>query len=453
VQDTLLAAHLLTTSKIFVDKASMDQLCLWSSKQPPEAAILKSPKGGPFWTGEQVFGLTLPAELNMGSPDETILIQGGQITKWIDGTNLLRKDKESIASALCHQLGPLALVDFLNNATGLLHAWLQVQGFSAGLIDFQVTDNSTTRQKMLQSIFEEYYQKSIQESYNSVRIDLDPEAHGAMGSNITLNPECLTKNIRVLEHAAQQIFRTRESHAENIVERYAEKGNPLLLMVKSGSKGSRGKLLQQIAGMGLQLHKGKHLIPLSGIRRRSSMSDDPLLDWWKDKGLVRSSLVDGLKATELFNHIVADRASISRKHIEVTQPGTLFKSLMLFLRDLHVTYDGSVRSQFAKNLVQFCYGGAEGVPRRTVSKKGSNCNQFEMDDPITPAEGDLMWEEDDHKRWLLSRLAGEPVGVLAATAISQPAYEVMLDAPNLNGPFNPRPLELLQVSMSCPAPL
>lgn len=428
MQDTLLAAHLLTTNKMFVDKASMDQLCLWSSKQPPEAAILKSPKGGPLWTGEQVFGLTLPAQLNMGSPDESFLIQGGQITKWIDGTNLLRKDKESIASALCLQLGPLALVDYLNNATGLLHAWLQAQGFSTGLIDFQVTDNSTSRQKMLQSIFEEYFQKSIQESCNSVRILGPDQAHEAMGRGpqIILNPDSLTKNIRVLEQAAQQIFRTREIDAEKLVVKYAEKDNPLLLMVKSGSKGSRSKLLQQIAGMGLQLYKGKHLFPLSGLRCLPSMSDDPLLDWWKDRGLVRSSLVDGLKATELFNHVVADRTGIFRKHIEVAQPGILFKSLMLFLRDLHVTYDGSVRSQCGKNLIQFCYGGAEGVLGRTG-----------------------VWEEDDHKRWLLSRLAGEPVGVLAATAISQPAYEVMLDGPNLRGPFNPRPLELVQVSMPC----
>ena len=42
-------------------------------------------------------------------------------------------------------------------------------------------------------------------------------------------------------------------------------------------------------------------------------------------------------------------------------------------------------------------------------------------------------------------LAGDPVGVLDAIAIAHPAYELMLDAPNLNGPFLPLPLELVQV--------
>lgn len=106
------------------------------------------------------------------------------------------------ASALCLQLGPLALLDYLNNATGLLHAWLQAQGFSSGLVDYQVTHSSAARAKMHQRIFEEYFQKSIQESCNSVRI-LGPE-------QIMMSPEGLTRNVGVLEQVAQEIFRARE---------------------------------------------------------------------------------------------------------------------------------------------------------------------------------------------------------------------------------------------------
>ena len=420
----------MTASKLLVDKASMDQLCLWSSKQPPEAAIVKSPKGGPFWTGEQVFGLTLPSDLELGAPDEDIFIKGGQVTKWNDATKALRMDNNGIgiASAICNKLGPLVLIDHLNTASGLLHAWLQVQGFSTGLADFQVTNNTAERQKMIGGIFEEHYAKSIRQSVRFARI-LDPKLPNVdKEPGLASSSDGLTENVRFLEQTAQHLFRTRESDAENIVLKYAEKSNSLLLMVKSGSKGSRGKLLQQIAGMGLQLYKGKHLLPFSGSRSKS------LLDWWEEKGLVRSSLVDGLKARELFNHVIADRTGIFRKHSEVIQPGTLFKNLMMFLRDLHVMYDGSVRSQFGKKLVQFCYGGALAVRR----------NQYGMEYPTAPAEGSVTWEEDC-ERWRQSALAGEPVGVLAATAFSQPAYDLMLDAPNLNGPFKPRPLELVQV--------
>uniref|UniRef100_A0A7I4B1E4 DNA-directed RNA polymerase subunit n=1 Tax=Physcomitrium patens TaxID=3218 RepID=A0A7I4B1E4_PHYPA len=426
-QDTLLAAHLLTSKKLFLDKATMDQLCLWASKKPPEAAILKSPKGGPFWTGEQVFALTLPEDFELGAPQEEVFIQGGEIIRWRNGTKLLRKGNDSVAAALCVQLGPVALVDYLNTATGVLHTWLQVQGFSTGLTDFQVTPNRTKRQEMLKSILEESFLKSIQESCDFVRI-LDAKVQ-ALDSDENPSPESLTKNIRFLEQVAREIFQKRRSEAGRIVAKYAEQRNSLLMMVESGSKGSMEKLLQQIAGMGLQLYKGQHLLSYSSSRR-PAMTYSSQLDWWEDMGLVRSSLVDGLKANELFRHVIADRTGILRKHVEVVQPGTLFKALMFFLRDLHIMYDGSVRSQCSKNLIQFCYGGARGslIPRK-------------------PTEETLAWEEDDHRRWPLSVLAGEPVGVLAAAAISQPAYELMLDAPSLNGPFKPRPLNLIQETL------
>nr|PNR33668.1 hypothetical protein PHYPA_023484 [Physcomitrium patens] len=286
------------------------------------------------------------------------------------------------ASALCLQLGPLALLDYLNNATGLLHAWLQAQGFSSGLVDYQVTHSSAARAKMHQRIFEEYFQKSIQESCNSVRI-LGPE-------QIMMSPE------------EKQSFAVDAKIREQRLKRQTAPAR---------------------CRHGAELYKGRHLFLLSGVSR-PSISDDPLLDWSKNRSLVQSSLLDGLKATELFNHVVADRTNNIRKHITVTQPGTLFKSLMLFLRDLQVAYDGSLRSRSGKNITQFCYGEAEGV-------RGPSG----------------VWEEDDQKRWRFSRLAGEPVEVLAATAFSQPAYGVMLDAPIISGPFNPGPLDLLQETL------
>ncbi|KAG0566264.1 hypothetical protein KC19_7G050700 [Ceratodon purpureus] len=440
-QDTLLAAHMLTASKVLVDRALMQQLSMWSSEQPPQAAIVKSPKGGPFWTGEQVFSLTLPAGLIVGTPDDGIYIEGGQIIKWDDGSKMLRNGNDSIAWALSVQLGPAALVKYLNTASGLMHAWLQGEGFSTGLADFEVAKSSTLRKNMLKSISEEYFEGAIRDSCHSLRI-LDVQVRGTD----PVSPEILTKNVRVLEQAAQHAFRTRESVAEEIVLKYAAKNNSLLSMVKSGSKGSRGKLLQQVAGMGLQLYKGEHLLPFSGSRRPST-EISAVSDWWEDRGLVCSSLVDGLKATELFNHVIADRMVTLRKHVDVEQPGTLFKLLMLFLRDLHVMYDGSVRNQCGKNLVQFCYGGAVGVPRKTASKERSPRNQFGMLLSTAPRQETVTWEEDDSQRWRKSVLAGEPVGILAATAISHPAYELMLDAPNLNGSFQPRPLKLIQETL------
>jgi hypothetical protein len=287
---------------------------------------------------------------------------------------------------------------------------------------------------MMHSIFEDYFLKSMQESCFSVQmLDNVEPPDNSKDDNIF---ERLTKEIGILEVAAQATFRSRVADAENIILKYAEKNNSLLLMVRSGSKGSVGKLLLQIAGLGLQLYKGHHLLRHSLGTQRHPPTNFPFLDWWENHGLVRSSLVDGLNPFEMFNHIVADRTGILRKHVEVVQPGTLFKALMLFLRDLCVMYDGSVRSKCNQNIIQFCYGGAVGAVKKLSTW---------LNIPFGGQGGYFTWEEDDMRRWQLSVLAGEPVGILAATALAQPAYELMLDAPVINGPFKPRPLELVQV--------
>lgn len=430
----------------------MHQLCMWASRELPEAAIVKSPKGGPLWTGEQLYGLTLPAEFSFESSDNSILIKHGEILKWHGDPKWLQKAKDTVTGALLAQLGGKALVEYLNCAKGLLHGWLHMEGFSAGLTDFLVTNDLEQRRIMLQSVFNDYFLKAIQESCNSIQI-LDAQAHTSEApvdmdiegnfDRLVINPAGLSNKVKLLEETARTVFRIRANDAEKIVLKFARKGNSLLTMVKSGSKGSMSKLLQQIAGMGLQLYKGKHILPFTRIQHYA-ISDQPLIDWWDNHGLVRSSLVDGLNASELFSHIIADRTGILRKHVEVIQPGTLFKSLMLFLRDLHVWHDGTVRSRSGKSLVQFCYGGAVGKIRRTPSvQEDGGWTQVSVEEDAEMTE--QIWDEDQDKRWDFSRLAGEPVGVLAATALAQPAYELMLDAPNLNGPFKPRPLELVQV--------
>ncbi|CAK9261397.1 unnamed protein product [Sphagnum jensenii] len=404
-QDTLLAAHLMTCQKVFLDKVSMDQLQMWSSAAVvPEAAILKSPKGGPLWTGEQLYSLTLPAGVDFHTLDGEVLIRNGEILKTGFSSKWLQKGRNSLIDAICDQSGPEAVVEYLNSAKGLLHAWLDSNGFSTGLTDFLVTSNAEERRSMLQRVSVDCLQRAKEQSINTLQIS------------------SLSNKVQMLESIAIKAFRASMAGMGNIVQESSVSRNSLFSMVKAGStKASMSKLLDQIACMGLQLYKGEHMLPFSRVLNNSAPLESQLQEWWEDHGLVQNSLVDGLTAFQLFNHVIANRTSILRKHVEVVQPGTLFKVLMLFLRDLHVGYDGTVRSQCGQKVVQFCYGGARARHRRSC-------------------------KEDPDLRWKVSYLAGEPVGVLAATALSQPAYESMLDAPHHSG-WKIRPLELVQETL------
>jgi len=80
----------------------------------------------------------------------------------------------------------------------------------------------------------------------------------------------------------------------------------------------------------------------------------------------------------------------------LTEPGTLFKNLMAILRDVVICYDGTVRNTCSNSIIQFKY------------------------------------KEDDETDFPSALPPGEPVGVLAATAISNPAYKAVLDSSQSN---------------------
>jgi DNA-directed RNA polymerase-5 subunit 1 len=113
-------------------------------------------------------------------------------------------------------------------------------------------------------------------------------------------------------------------------------------------------------------------------------------------GLVRSSYFHGLNPYEELVHAISTREAIVRSSRGLTEPGTLFKNLMALLRDVVICYDGTVRNVCSKSIIQ------------------------------------LNYTEDDALDFPSAIGPGEPVGVLAATAISNPAYKAVLDASQSN---------------------
>ena len=91
-------------------------------------------------------------------------------------------------------------------------------------------------------------------------------------------------------------------------------------------------------------------------------------------------------------HSISTREIIVRSSRGLFEPGTLSKNLMAILRDVVICYDGTVRNVCSNSIIQFEYG----VKARTKPQH------------FFPA--------------------GEPVGVLAATAMSNPAYKAVLDS-------------------------
>ncbi|KAK1370550.1 hypothetical protein POM88_036642 [Heracleum sosnowskyi] len=167
-------------------------------------------------------------------------------------------------------------------------------------------------------------------------------------------------------------------------------------LIDSKSESAINKVVQQIGFLGLQISdRGK-------LYSKTLVADIAILFQKKcpfsanypseGYGLVRGCLYHGLDPYQLMVHSITSREVIIRSSRGLTEPGMLFKNLMAILRDIVICDDGTVRNVCSNSIVQFEYG------KETGTLEYSNF------------------------------AAGEPVGALAATAMSNPAYKAVLDS-------------------------
>lgn len=181
------------------------------------------------------------------------------------------------------------------------------------------------------------------------------------------------------------------------VTNFILKSSALGDLVDSKSDSAINKVVQQIGFLGLQLFdKGKFysktLVEDVAYLFHSKYSSEGVDYPSAEYGLIQSCFFHGLDPYEELVHSISTREVIVRSSRGLSEPGTLFKNLMAILRDIVICYDGTVRNVNSNSIIQFEYG---------VNSRSKAHN-------ILPA--------------------GEPVGVLAATAMSNPAYKAVLDS-------------------------
>ncbi|CAJ1978051.1 unnamed protein product [Sphenostylis stenocarpa] len=192
---------------------------------------------------------------------------------------------------------------------------------------------------------------------------------------------------------------------------FALKSTKLGDLIDSKSKSAIDKVVQQIGFLGQQLFdrgrfysKGLVEDVASHFHVKCCYEGDgyPSAEY----GLLKGSFFNGLDPYEEMVHSISTREIMVRSSRGLSEPGTLFKNLMAILRDVVICYDGTVRNICSNSIIQFEYG-------------------LEKTEHLFPA--------------------GEPVGVLAATAMSNPAYKAVLDAsPNSNSSW-----ELMKEILLC----
>ncbi|XP_051146636.1 DNA-directed RNA polymerase V subunit 1 [Andrographis paniculata] len=181
---------------------------------------------------------------------------------------------------------------------------------------------------------------------------------------------------------------------QKICTNFIQKSSAIGYLIDSKSESALNKVIQQIGYLGLQISDKGKFYTEALVKDMSSMfvkkypCDNYPIEGF---GLIDRPLFRGLDPYQEMVHSISSREVIVRSSRGLTEPGTLFKNLMAILRDVVMCQDGTVRNMCSNSIIQFEYG----------INSSNVASEF---------------------------CAGDPVGVLAATAMSNPAYKAVLDS-------------------------
>lgn len=371
--DALLSLKIMFR-RYFFDKPSAQQLAMFVSSELPQPAILKADRSGASWSVLQMLQTALPAGFDCTS--DKYLIRKGDILSLSCGRDLTPLMIPSLLPSLLNEI--VTYIIFKSGPREVLNFFDSLQPL------------------LMESIFSEGYSVSLEDFYAPKSAIRDIQENV---SNISpLLYYLKSSHNELVQRQFDRDIRLTKDLLLPFIFDYSALGG----LVDSKSESAISKVVQQIGFLGLQLsNKGKfyseslfeEMAALFESKYPFNMVDYPAGKF----GMIRSSFISGLDPYEVLAHSISTREVIVRSTRGLSEPGTLFKNLMAILRDVVICYDGTVRNVCSNSIIQFEYGAGPGSKPETLFPPG------------------------------------EPVGVLAATAMSNPAYKAVLDSsPNSN---------------------
>ena len=333
IQDALLGAYKMTGRGAFLRREEVMQLAMSVRYLPPDwrmpaPAVLKPV---PLWTGSQAYSMCLPdvsLDVGGGEREEALVIRRGEVLRG-------RLDKRSLARvmhAVCKLLGTRRCIEFLSDCQRLANAWLEGNGFSIGLEDCTVSEET---------------QREIDRAVRDCTEHADAVARLGRELGVPFEAKVSSLLARMLDITGA------------IAARDLRPGNALKAMVSSGSKGSEINISQIMGCVGQQSVEGARIDSrLSCFRPGENTA--------ASRGFVDSSYARSLTAQQMFFHAMGGREGIVDTSVKTAICGYLQRQLIKGMESLKIEYDGTVRNA-EKQVVSFVYGG-DGLDAKHLQK-------------------------------------------------------------------------------------
>lgn len=365
IHDHISAAFLLT----FKDpKFNLPQVTYLMSKihtpLPPPAGHEKD--GAPYWTGKQLFSLTLPKDLNIEfrsnicghkgkdlkqhvEEDCYVIIEDGILLQGTIDAKAIAAGKGAVLDAIARNDGPDRARVFLDVMSRLAITAIGLKGLSTGIDDEDVPEDA--RRQIVKTLAEARDKVAgLVVAYHKGELDQMP------GRSLE---ETLEVSVR------KELGKARDL-AGDIAGKYLGLDNPAVILAKSGARGSMLNLTQMAGAVGQQSVRGERL--LRGFYDRT-LPHFPRGDLGADaRGFVSSSYKVGLSPTEYFFHSMGGREGLVDTAVRTSRSGYMQRRLINALEDLGVDADGTVRNT-AGTIIEYRYGEDGIDPSRSIQGK------------------------------------------------------------------------------------
>jgi DNA-directed RNA polymerase subunit A' len=372
IHDYITGLYLLTRKNIlFSEEETMELVRNLDLRALPDPCEIKN--GRRYWSGKQIFSLTLPKELNLRYQaeicrgceickeenceyDAFVVIKDGELICGTIDEKGIGAFKGKILDAIVKKFGSEVASKFLDDVTRLAIRSIMHFGFSFGIDDEDIPREARRQIADVIKKAEERVARLIEAYVNG---ELEPLPGRTIEETVELK-------------IMQELAKARDMAGE-IAGRYLGPDNSAVVMAVSGARGSMLNLTQMAACVGQQSVRGERIN--RGYHGRT-LPHFKIGDLGaRARGFVSRSYKDGLSPTEFFFHAIGGREGLVDTAVRTSQSGYLQRRLINALQDLEVKYDGTVRDARG-TIVQFVYGEDGIDPARSDYGKSINVKEI-----------------------------------------------------------------------------
>ena len=349
VQDNVVGIYRLTrdnvriSQKQFFNLMALNPACTGKYMRPAYHNGKKD-----YWSGQQILTTIMPKKINMYMPnnqyDEAkdndhniVVIKNGEVQKGVFDKDTYQARTHGIIHSIYNEYGAEETKLFFDNTQKLICNWLVIAGFSVGISDL-IVDNDTKKS----------FQKSITDMKARVHTIIDSiHANTFENKSTKKNSEDFEKKVNdILNEAIKKVGDSGAKHID-------ENKNRMISMIKSKSKGNTINVSQMIGCLGQQNVDGRR-IPY-GFDDRTLPHYTKYDDGPEARGFVENSFIKGLTPQEFFFSAMGGREGLIDTAVQTSETGYIQRKLVKAMEDCKVFYDLSVRNA-SGTIIQYLYG-------------------------------------------------------------------------------------------------